>query len=66
MKKFLFLVVCFFLMMNRTSAVSLECPSVASPLEVITCQIKDEEYIGIKAKYKFDGSFNYVGINSSS
>lgn len=66
MKKFLFLVVCFFLMMNRISAVSLECPSIASPFEVITCQIKDEEYIGIKAKYKLADSFNYIGIGSGS
>lgn len=62
MKKIIFLVSCFFLMINSANAVELTCPEIVSMGEVINCQIVDEEYIGIKAKYDLGNEFIYKNI----
>ena len=66
MKKIIYFISCFFLMMNCVGAISLDCPEVASPGEVIQCQVSDNQYIGIKANYQFDNSFIYQNTKLNS
>lgn len=66
MKKLIFFVGCFFLMINSVWAISVSCPEVASPGEVIKVKIVDEEFNGIKAKYKFDNGFVYQNTTLNS
>lgn len=67
MKKVIFSIFCFFMMMNSSWAVTLSCPEVASPGEEIKISIKENKYNGLKVKYNFDSNFNYhnMTINSS-
>lgn len=67
MKKIIFFISCFFLMTNATSAITIDCPEVASPGEKIICHIEDDSYIGIKAKYNLGKFIRYkdASINSS-
>ena len=60
MKKIIFFIICFFLMISSTWAISLECPSIASIGEVFSCTIIEDEYIGIKANYRLGNEFVYV------
>lgn len=55
-------------MMSGVDAVSMVCPTVASPGEEIDILVSDKELNGLKAKYSFDGSFNYqvLSINSGT
>lgn len=53
-------------MINCVDAVVLSCPEIASPLERITCQVNDEEYIGIKAKYSFDDKFIFKEMKDNN
>lgn len=59
MKKIILVIVCFFMMMNSSWAITLSCPEVASPGEEIKISIKESDYIGLKAKYNFGYSFIY-------
>ena len=67
MKKIIFGIFCFFMMMNSSWAVTLSCPEVASPGEEIKISVKESEYNGLKVKYNFDSNFIYrdMIINSS-
>jgi len=62
MKKIIFFITCFLLMINSVDAITLTCPSIASPKETIICKIEDEEYIGLKANYQFDEYLTYNNI----
>lgn len=55
----IFFISCFFVMMNTTWAMTLSCPEVASPGEVITIRVEEQELNGIKAKYNFADGFTY-------
>lgn len=59
MKKMICFMISFFLMMNVTMAVTLTCPEVASPGELITCRVEDNQYIGIKTQYQLENGFLY-------
>ena len=59
MKKIIFFIGCFFLIMDTTMAITLSCPEVASPGEIINLHIEEQEFNGIKAKYQFDSGFVY-------
>lgn len=67
MKKIIYFMVCFFLMVNSTWAITLTCSEVASPGEIIQCQVEEDQYIGIKAKYQMNTGFTYQNsqINSN-
>lgn len=67
MRKIIWFIGCFFLMLNSTWAVTLSCPEIVSPGEVISCQVEEEEYIGMKAKYQVDEGLVYqqMQINSN-
>ena len=67
MKKNLVFIICFFIFMNTSWAISLDCPSVASPGEIIKLHVKEGTLNGLKAKYNFGSSFVYhdVKLNSS-
>lgn len=66
MKKMLFFVSCFIVMINSVDAVTLTCPEIVSPGELVNCEIKDNEYIGLKAKYKIDKELEYKTLSLSS
>lgn len=66
MKKIMFFIGCFFLVLNSTWAITLSCLEVASLGEVIQCQVEEDEYIGIKAKYYFDDGLSYQGMQVNS
>lgn len=66
MKKIIFFVGCFFILINNSWALTLDCPEVASPGEVIKVHIEDDKFNGIKARYKFDSKFIYQNISLSS
>ena len=66
MKKIIFFVICFFFMINTSFALSMTCPNVASPGEVIKIHLEEAEYNGIKAKYQFDSSFVYRDLSLNS
>ncbi len=59
MKKMICFMIGFFLMMNVTKAVTLTCPEAASPGELITCRVEDDQYIGIKTQYQLENGFLY-------
>ena len=59
MKKIIFSVLCFIFSINYVSALTLTCPSIASPNETINCQIETDQYIGIKANYELNNNFIY-------
>lgn len=67
MKKIIFLISCFFCMINLVDAVQLTCPEIVAPTEKFSCLVVDGEYIGIKSKYVFGEEFIYEGmkINNS-
>ncbi|MBQ8681805.1 MAG: cadherin-like beta sandwich domain-containing protein [Bacilli bacterium] len=66
MKKIIFLISCFFVMMDVSRAVTLTCPGEASPGEEIKLHIEEQEYIGIKAKYQFGDGFVYQNMKLNS
>ena len=66
MKKIVYFVICFFLMMNSSWAITIRCPEIASPGEKIQCNIEDDQYIGLKVKYHFDNGFTYQGLQLNS
>ena len=49
MKKIIFLISCFFCMINLVDAVTLTCPEIAAPDEEFGCLVVDDDYIGIKS-----------------
>lgn len=67
MKKIIFLISCFFCMVNLVDAVTLTCSEIAAPDEEFSCLVVDDDYIGIKSKYIFGEEFIYEGmkINNS-
>ena len=62
MKKFIFLLICFFLGISSSLALSIECPELISPGEEFNVYLEDSNYTGIKVKYDFDTNFVYKGI----
>ena len=64
MKKIIIFLICFFLFLNSSYALTLTCPKVASPNEKISCKIEDEEYIGLKLNYEFDKYFTYKNLSN--
>ena len=66
MKKIIFIIGCFFLMINSTWAVTLNCPDIAAIGEVFSCSVEEEEYLGMKANYKLGNEFSYVDAKSDS
>lgn len=67
MKKIIFLISCFFCMINLVDAVQLTCPEIVAPNEEFSCVVVDDQYIGIKSSYLFGEEFIYEGmkINNS-
>ena len=47
-------------------ALSLKCPDLASPDEIIACEISDEQRIGIKANLELDSNFTYQNLSVAS
>lgn len=66
MKKIIIFLICFFLFLNSSYALTLTCPKIASPNEKISCKIEDEEYIGLKLNYEFDKYFTYKNFSNST
>ena len=62
MKKIIFLISCFFCMINLVDAVTLTCPEIAAPDENFSCLVVDDDYIGIKSRYIFAEEFIYEGM----
>ena len=66
MKRVIFFISCFFICFNKVSAVSMTCPSLASPGEVITCHIEEDKYIGLKANYEISRDILYQNLIGSN
>lgn len=66
MKKIIIFIISFFLTVNYADALELKCPNIASPKEVITCNISTNKYIGIKTNYKLNEGFLYKGLTNTS
>lgn len=66
MKKIIFCLITFFLLITPTKALTLTCPTTASIGDEVNCSLTDEEYIGIKAKYNIDSPLKYSYINTNS
>lgn len=66
MKKIIFYIITFFLLITPTKALTLTCPTTASIGDEVNCSITDEEYIGIKTKYNIDKPLKYSYINTNS
>lgn len=62
MNKFIFFVCCFFMMANNVLALTMTCPEVASPSEIIKVHLEDDKYNGIKGKFKLESGFKYQDI----
>lgn len=63
MKKFLFFISCFFMMINTTWAMTLICPEKASPGESLDIRVDAEGITGIKANFNFEEGFTYQDMN---
>lgn len=66
MKKIICFVGCFFCLLNSTWAITLNCPKIASPGEIIQCQVVEDQYIGMKANYQFDDGLRYANMQMNS
>lgn len=66
MRKFIFLLICFFWGVSFSWAITIDCPEVVSPGEEFKIYITDNNYNGIKAKYDFASDFVYQGISLSN
>ncbi len=64
-KKVVWFVGCFLFLMNGVYGITLSCPEVVSPGEVFACQVKEEEYVGLQAKYEVDSGFVYQSCQSN-
>lgn len=53
-------------MSNNVLAISITCPEIASPNEVIKVHVEDDKYNGIKANFKLDNGFKYRDISLNS
>lgn len=66
MKKIIFYIITFFLLITPTKALTLTCPTTAAIGDEVNCSITDEEYIGIKTKYNIEKPLKYSYINTNS
>ena len=62
MKKIILFIFSFFIMINRVDAMVLECPTVASLNEKISCKVKSDKYIGLKANYEISDELKYNSL----
>lgn len=62
MKKIIFFITCFLLEINNVLALTMICPEIASPGEVIKFYIEEDKYNGIKSKLKLESGFKYQDI----
>ncbi len=66
MKKIWLWISLLFMFPSWVDALSLECPTIASAGEEITCTFLEDKWIGIKANYQFDSVFTYSGFQNLS
>lgn len=62
LKKIIFFISCFFLMVNNVLALTMTCPEIASPGEVIKMHVEGDKYNGIKGKFNLESGFKYQDI----
>ena len=63
MRKIIFFVSCFFIMINTVRAVSMNCPSAVSPGELFEIYLEEDNYNGLKLKYDFAEGFIYQDVS---
>lgn len=66
MKKVVFLIVCFFCGISSSWALTLTCPEVASPGEIVRCHLVEENGTGLKVKYQLDSGITYQSLHLGS
>lgn len=64
MKKIIFFINCFLLGINNVLALTMTCPEIASPGEVIKVHIEDDKYNGVKSKLESDFKYQDITLNN--
>jgi len=66
MRKIICFIVCFFAVIDTSWALSMNCPEVASPGEIMKVHLEEDSYNGVKAKYNFNSGFVFHDMSLNS